>query len=201
MTRDRRDLRGCVFLDRDGTLVEDHGYVHRPDDLRILPGVAEGLAALRQANLWLVVVTNQSGVARGYFSEAQVREFHAHLSAQLRAEAAPDAYYYCPYHPEAVDSRYRRDSVLRKPGIGMYELARRDFAIDLTRSFMVGDKWLDIEFAHAAGLRAVLLGGTGKPHDAPPSLHGASYCCRPDFASATQAILATLAQAGAAIGA
>ena len=193
-----RAARGCVFLDRDGTLVEDHGYVHRPDDLRILSGVPEGLSALRQAGLWLVVVTNQSGVARGYFSEAQVATFHAHLSAQLGPDAAPDAYYACPFHPEAVAARYRRDSQLRKPRIGMFELARRHFAIDVTRSFMVGDRWLDVEFAHNACLRAILVGDSSEVHNVPPpNLQNAAYVRRPDFSSATQTILTALAREGA----
>lgn len=191
MRFDPREQRGCVFLDRDGTLVDDPGYVYRTEDLRILPGVAEGLAALRRAGLWLIVITNQSGVARGYFHEADVISFHAHLSAQLGPDAAPDAYYYCPFHPDAIDLRYRRESSLRKPGLGMYALARHDFAIDTSRSWMVGDKPVDVEFAQHAGLRAIWLTDDREP---PSHLCRDAYVCRPDFASATQTILTMLAR-------
>jgi D-glycero-D-manno-heptose 1,7-bisphosphate phosphatase len=178
-----------VFLDRDGTLIEDQGYVHELADLKFLPGVPEGLAALRQAGLLLIVVTNQSGVARGYYSEAQVQRFHAHMSAQLGTAAAPDAYYYCPFHPEAVDVRYRGESALRKPDIGMFHCAQRDFAIAPERSFMIGDKELDIEFARRAGLRGILLGATATVETGQPTIGG--YVRRPDFQTATACILAS----------
>ena len=177
--------RPCVFLDRDGTLIEDSGYVHLPEQLQLLPHVREGLAALRGAGCLLIVVTNQSGVARGYYDEAQIGVFHRYLDPQLGAAAAPDAYYYCPYHPAAVRAQYRQDSELRKPGIGMFEAARRSHAIDVSRSFMVGDKPLDMAFAARAGLRGILLA------DRAPA--GAQdYLVVPDFGAATRAILARL---------
>jgi D-glycero-D-manno-heptose 1,7-bisphosphate phosphatase len=180
--------KACVFLDRDGTLIEDAGYVHRLEDLKVLPNVPECLAALRRAGLLLIVVTNQSGVARGYYGEAQVERFHAQLSAQLGAAAAPDAYYYCPFHPDALEPAYRRDSPLRKPDIGMFASARRDFAIAAERSFMVGDKPSDIEFAQRAGMRGVQVTGLGTDARLIASAAGA-YLLRPDFVAATRAIL------------
>jgi D-glycero-D-manno-heptose 1,7-bisphosphate phosphatase len=183
--------RACVFLDRDGTLIEDPGYVHELADLKFLPGVPKGLSALREAGLLLIVVTNQSGVARGFYSEAQVQRFHAHMSVQLGPGAAPDAYYYCPFHPEAVDTRYRSDSPLRKPDIGMFHCAQRDFAIAPERSYMIGDKELDIEFARRAGLRGILLGASGQPElPVAGQTRDGDYVGRPDFQTATACILA-----------
>ena len=173
--------RPCVFLDRDGTLIVDFGYVYRPQQLELLPHVAQGLAALRDAGFLLIVVTNQSGVARGFYDEEHIARFHAHLDQQLGAAAAPDAYFYCPYHPQAVRDEYRRDSDLRKPGIGMFEQACRSFSIDVARSFMIGDKLIDMEFAARAGLRGILLGDEA-PADA-------VYGVQPDFGAAVSAIL------------
>jgi D-glycero-D-manno-heptose 1,7-bisphosphate phosphatase len=175
--------RACVFLDRDGTLIEDVGYAHRPEQLALLPGVPEGLAALRGAGFLLIVVTNQSGVARGFFGEADVRAFHAELSTRLGEPAAPDAYYYCPFHPDAAVESYRADSPLRKPAIGMFELACAEFAIARSASFMLGDKALDVEFGRRAGLRSILLAEAAA---APLGRH----LVKPDFASAVDSILA-----------
>jgi D-glycero-D-manno-heptose 1,7-bisphosphate phosphatase len=177
--------RACVFLDRDGTLIEDTGYVHLPEQVRVLPGVRDGLTALRQAGCLLIVVTNQSGVARGYYDEAAVARCHAHLDQQLGAAAAPDAYYYCPFHPQAARAEYRCDSELRKPGIGMYQRACAEHAIDRERSFMVGDKALDMEFARRARLRAILVGAS-------EAVAGDDFVRAPDFATASANVLACL---------
>jgi D-glycero-D-manno-heptose 1,7-bisphosphate phosphatase len=185
MTQTGPTGRACVFLDRDGTLNEDVGYAHRPDQLVLLPGVVQGLTALRRAGLLLVVVTNQSGVARGYYTEDAVVRFHRHLDQTLGADAAPDAYYYCPYHPEGTVPAYRLDSPLRKPGIGMFERARAELFIDPQRSFMVGDTAGDMQFAARAGLRAILLSSE-------PSEAASAYLVRSSFAEATEAILALL---------
>jgi D-glycero-D-manno-heptose 1,7-bisphosphate phosphatase len=180
--------RACVFLDRDGTLIVDHGYVHLPKQLELLPHVVSGLTALRQAGFLLIVVTNQSGVARGYYDEAHIERFHRYLNEQLGPAAAPDAYYYCPYHPDAVRAEYRRASSLRKPDIGMFERARQDFPIAVARSFMIGDKDIDMEFAARAGLRGILL---AERELLSPS--GRNYIVRRDFGAASEAVL-TLAQ-------
>jgi D-glycero-D-manno-heptose 1,7-bisphosphate phosphatase len=119
----------------------------------------------------VVVVTNQAGVARGYFSEAFVNEAHRHLDTLLAPEgAAPDAYYYCPHHPDGVVEGYRAVCRCRKPAPGMVEQAVRDWDIDVARSFVVGDKWLDVGLANQAGARGILVRtGYGEATaDAPP---------------------------------
>jgi D-glycero-D-manno-heptose 1,7-bisphosphate phosphatase len=151
-------MNAAVFLDRDGTLVRDDGYVHALADLEILPHVTEGLSALKGAGFLLIVVTNQSGVARGLYGEADVERFHAALNTRLGPAAAIDAFYYCPFHPDAVLPQYRQTSPLRKPDIGMFHAACRDFAITVERSYMIGDRQSDAEFVSRAGLYPILLG-------------------------------------------
>lgn len=148
----------AVFLDRDGTINVDHGYVHRVEDLEFIPGAPAALKAMQGAGYQLIVVTNQSGVARGLYTEADVNAVHAHMQDVLTGHGvAPLTYYYCPHHPEHGDAQYRRDCEDRKPGIGMFRRACRDFTIDIERSFMVGDKRSDLEFARAAGLQPILV--------------------------------------------
>lgn len=151
-------MKPAVFLDRDGTLVRDDGYVHAIADLEILPHVVEGLTALKRAGFLLIVVTNQSGVARGLYGEADVERFHAELNARLGPAAAIDAFYFCPFHPDAVLPQYRETSPLRKPDIGMFHQACRDFAIKAERSYMIGDRQSDAEFGRRAGLYPILIG-------------------------------------------
>ena len=147
-----------MFLDRDGTINLDSGFVHRQEDLVLLPGALQALAELKRAGFLLIVVTNQSAVARGYCSEADVVRFHAHMNTVLAAEgAAIDAFYYCPHLPDADVVAYRRDSALRKPDIGMFHAACSDFPIDVAASFMIGDRLSDVQFAARAGLRAILV--------------------------------------------
>jgi D-glycero-D-manno-heptose 1,7-bisphosphate phosphatase len=182
--------RPGVFLDRDGTLIADVGYAHRPDQLRLLPGVRDGLAQLKAAGVWLIVVTNQSGVARGFFDEDAVHRFHGALNELLGPDAAIDAFYHCPFHPDAVTPEYRSDSRLRKPDIGMYELAAAAFALAGERCYMVGDRWLDMEFGRRAGLRSCLvksLQHEDSPAAAPPT--DPPFLLTPDFASAVASIL------------
>jgi D-glycero-D-manno-heptose 1,7-bisphosphate phosphatase len=164
-------VRRAVFLDRDGTIIEERGYLGRLDLIAPFPYAADAIVRLRGAGYLVVVVTNQAGVARGYFSEAFVHQAHRHLDSLLAAEgAAPDAYYYCPHHPEGVVEGYRVDCRCRKPAPGMVEQAARDWDIDVTRSFVVGDKWLDVGLANQAGARGILVRtGYGEATaDAPP---------------------------------
>jgi D-glycero-D-manno-heptose 1,7-bisphosphate phosphatase len=161
----------AIFLDRDGTLNRDAGYVHRLEDLALLDGVSSSLARLKRAGFLLIVVSNQSGVARGLYSEADVQRFHAQLNLQLMAaDAGIDAFYYCPFHPEATLAQYRAASPLRKPELGMFELACRDFAIDVPRSFMIGDKPSDVEFGLRAGLGTFLIAAPGAAPQLPTEL-------------------------------
>lgn len=150
--------RPAAFLDRDGVLNVDTGYPHRPDELVLTPTAADGVRLLNQAGYWVIVVTNQSGVARGYFTEDDVDRFHAEIGRRLAERGARiDAFYGCFHHPDAVVERYRADHPDRKPGPGMLLRAMRDRPVDAARSFMVGDKLSDCEAAARAGVDCVLV--------------------------------------------
>ena len=151
-------MRRAVFLDRDGTIIEDDGYISDVGRIRLFPWSAEAINRLRAAGFLIIVVTNQAGVARGYFEEQFLAEAHRHLDALLAPQGARiDAYYYCPHHPEGVLAAYRRICDCRKPAPGMIERAAADHNIDVAESFVVGDKWLDIELAQRAGAAGVLV--------------------------------------------
>jgi D-glycero-D-manno-heptose 1,7-bisphosphate phosphatase len=154
-------VKPAVFLDRDNTLIHDPGYLRDPAQVRLLDGAAEAVRDLRAAGYAIVVVTNQSGVARGYLTEDDVAAIHQRLEELLLAHGAGlDRVYYCPYleGAEAVCPAYRRDSDLRKPRPGMLLLAARELGLDLSRSWMVGDSERDVQAGRAAGCRAILLG-------------------------------------------
>ncbi len=156
--------RPAVFVDRDDTLIEDSGYISDPDQVELLEGTASAIARLREAGLPVVVVSNQSGIARGLFSEEQLAKVHQRMQDLLQEQGTGvDAIYYCPYldGPEAVQSDYRRDSDLRKPKPGMLLLAAEEMSIDLGGSWMVGDSERDVEAGRAAGCQAVLLTRSG----------------------------------------
>lgn len=160
----------AIFLDRDGTLIENVGYIRRPEDVRLMPGTGEALHRLRQMGYRLVLVSNQSGVARGLFSDEQLQEVHRRFEQLLAAEGVRlDGAYYCPYlpGPEAVVESYRRDSELRKPRPGMLLKAAQELNIDLGGSWMIGDSPSDMEAGRRAGCRTVLLGANGHPGDKP----------------------------------
>jgi D-glycero-D-manno-heptose 1,7-bisphosphate phosphatase len=150
--------RAAVFLDRDGTLVEDVGYLDTLARLAVFPWTVDAIRALNQAALPVVVITNQSGVARGYFTEAFVEETHRTLDATLAAgRARIAAYYYCPHHPDGVVAVYRQQCGCRKPGRALVDRAAQALNLDATQSFVVGDKWADVELARAVGARAILV--------------------------------------------
>ena len=166
--------RPAVILDRDGTLNEEVGYLHRPEDLVWTPGAVEAVRRLNDAGRLVVVVTNQAGVARGYYAEADVDALHAHMSADLAARGAHiDAFYYSPYHPEGTVAQYRRQSACRKPGAELYERAVREWTIDAAASAVVGDKATDLVPGRALGMRTVLVetgyGARARPTAAPPT--------------------------------
>ena len=155
-------MRRAVFLDRDGTLIEDVDYLRRLDEMTLFPWTIDALRLLTRSGFATVVVTNQSAVARGLVTEEFVRDTHAALDARLRAGGARvDAYYYCPHHPEAAIEQYRRRCRCRKPAPGMIEDAASDLALNLPQSWIVGDRWLDIETGRNAGVRSILVGGEG----------------------------------------
>lgn len=151
--------RKTVFLDRDGTMNEEVNYLYRPEDLKLIPGVPQAVRQLNEAGFRVVVVTNQAGVARGYYGEEDVKLLHQYLNELLGTKGAHvDAFYYCPHHPEHGIGRYKQECSCRKPGIGMFEAADRDCLADRAKSFMVGDKLIDTEAGHRFGIRSILVG-------------------------------------------
>lgn len=151
-------LRDAVFLDRDGTLIDEVNYLSSPDQVRLIPGAAAAVRRLNEMGVLVVVVTNQAGVARGYFPESRVAEVHARLSALLAEHGARiDAYYHCPHHPTAGVGRYRVECDCRKPKPGLLRSAAHDLDINLSRSWMIGDKRCDAGAGLAAGCRTLLV--------------------------------------------
>ncbi len=148
----------AIFLDRDGTLIEDPGYLSHPEQVSLLDGAAEALIELRAMGYKLVVVSNQSGIARGILSENDLEEIHDRLR-QLLAEkgAYLDQIYYCPYHPDGVVSKYRKESEWRKPNPGMLLAAADEMGIDLSQSWSIGDSSRDVEAGLRAGCKTILI--------------------------------------------
>jgi D-glycero-D-manno-heptose 1,7-bisphosphate phosphatase len=150
--------RPAVFLDRDGTLIEERGYLDRLEQLTLFPWTADALRLLNRAGFATVVITNQAAVGRGIIDESFVRQVHDALDGELaRGHARIDRYYFCPHHPEATLEQYRVDCRCRKPGPAMIEQACAEMGLDPARSIMVGDRWLDVAAGQAAGTRTVML--------------------------------------------
>jgi len=154
----------AVFLDRDGTITEEVGYIRDIDHLKLLPNSAEAIRTLNRHGIKVIVVTNQSGVARGYYPETHVRQVNDRLISLLKSEGAElDGIYYCPHHPTEGAGRYTQSCGCRKPEPGLLYQAASDRPLDLARSFVVGDKLTDIEMAHRVGATGILvLSGYGK---------------------------------------
>ena len=150
--------RPAVFLDRDGTLIEEDGYLTRLEMLRPFPWTADALRLLKRAGFATVVITNQAAIGRGLIDEAFVDTVHRELDRRLeQAGAVIDRYYYCPHFVDSTIERYRQVCRCRKPGPGLIEQACRDLNLDPAQSVMVGDRWLDVACGRAAGTRAVLV--------------------------------------------
>jgi len=148
----------AVFLDRDGTISEEVGYVNHVSRLQLYPWSAEAIRKLNGAGWPVIMVTNQSGVARGYFSEELVREVHQKMTGELAAHGAKlDGIYYCPHHPTGQLQAYRIDCRCRKPLTGMLEEAAKRFHIDLRSSYVVGDGYRDMQLGFNAGARTILV--------------------------------------------
>ena len=156
-------MQNAAFLDRDGTIIEDVGYLDECNKVRFLPRVSEAIKLLNGNGFKVIIATNQSGVARGYFSEARVKEINRYVQETLAGLGAfIDKVYFCPHHTEGIIEEYRKDCHCRKPNTGMIEEAVREFDIDLENSFLIGDKISDIEAGHRAGCRTILVGIEGR---------------------------------------
>lgn len=150
--------RSAVFLDRDGTLIEEVGYLDRLDRVQLFPWSVAAIRALNEARIPIVLITNQSGVARGFFTEAVVDDVHRHIGSLLGAGGAHiDAYYYCPHHRDGKIAEYAIACDCRKPGRGLVDRAIRELGVDAAQSFTVGDRWLDVALARNIGGRGVLV--------------------------------------------
>jgi D-glycero-D-manno-heptose 1,7-bisphosphate phosphatase len=162
--------RPAVFLDRDGTMIEDVGYLDALDRITVFPWTVDAIRMLNRAGLPVVVVTNQSGIARGMFDEAFVATTHRFIDARLAAGGAHvDAYYYCPHHPDGSVAAYARACGCRKPGRGMIDRAAGDLGLDPARSVVVGDKWIDVALGRAVAARTILVRtGTGAEDERRP---------------------------------
>ncbi len=151
-------MNKAVFLDRDGTINEEMGYINHISRFVIFDFVPEAIRILNEGGFKVVVVTNQSGVARGYFDEQLVKEVHKKLIEKVeQAGAHIDGIYYCPHHPREGKPPYRLDCECRKPKTGMIQKAKDALNIDINRSFIIGDRYKDVEFGYKAGLRPVMV--------------------------------------------
>jgi D-glycero-D-manno-heptose 1,7-bisphosphate phosphatase len=148
--------RPAAFLDRDGVLNVDHGYVHAIDRLDWIDGARQAVRLLNDTGYYVFVVTNQSGIARGLYDEASVHAFHAHIQDALKSEGAHvDAFYYCPHHPDGTVTPFAVNCLCRKPGTGMLEQAAREWPIQRKGSFLIGDRDGDMQAAKAFDIRGI----------------------------------------------
>lgn len=171
-------MKKAVFIDRDGVIIEDRNYAHKVQDLTFIPHSLTALRTLSSTDLAIIIVTNQSGIARGIFTEEEYHAFTDYLLVRLKDEGVRiDAVYYCPHHPREGVGEYRAICECRKPGIAMLEKAASEFNIDLKGSWLVGDKISDIKAGADAGTRTVLVatGYGGKDTE---------YSAEPDFRAA-----------------
>jgi len=176
----------AVFLDRDGTLIEEVGYLDRPERVQLYPWTVDAIRALNRAGLRTVMVTNQSGVARGFFTEAVVMRVHERIAQLLAAGGAHlDAYYYCPHHPDGKVPEYATACECRKPGRALVDRAVAEFGIDPAASYAVGDRWFDVSLARTVGATGILV-RTG---------YGADEEHRPPAGVAADAVVNNLAEA------
>lgn len=154
----------AAFIDRDGVINEERGFVHRSADFEFIAGSVDALRRLRSAGYLLVVITNQSGIARGLYSEADFQELNAYMRERLSAVGVTlDGIQYCPHLPDAAVARYRQDCECRKPRAGMLLAASRELNIEAAQSILVGDRLADIGAGRAAGVGRCYLVRSGKP--------------------------------------
>lgn len=160
-------MRKAIFLDRDGTLNIEKDYLYQEKDLELESGTIEALQILRSLGYLLLVVTNQSGIARGYYTEEDLKQFHnAFQKRLLKFGQKIDKFYYCPHHPQKGIGKYKVDCSCRKPKTGMLETGMKEFQIDRENSYMVGDKFADVQAGLSAGLSSILVRtGYGKAEE------------------------------------
>ncbi len=152
-------MNKAVFLDRDGTINVDKGYLYKIEDFEYLPGAVEGLRLLQNQGYLLIIVTNQSGIARGYYTEEDYKKNDGWLKADLESKGVHiSASYYCPHLPDAPVAKYRCECECRKPRTGLFWQARKDFDIDMSRSIAIGDKNRDLAICQEAPVKGILLG-------------------------------------------
>ena len=177
--------KAAVFLDRDGTLNVDKGYVHRIEEWEWIPGAIGAITMLKKAGFLVIVITNQAGIARGYYDEADMTHLHAIINMELQKHGATiDGFYHCPHHPEFGETR---ECKCRKPMPGLIEQAKQDFSIDLARSWLVGDKVSDTQAGLAAGVKSILVQtGYGNKERA---LLAQNDICVTDIAAASRYII------------
>lgn len=154
--------RKAVFLDRDGTIIEERNYLSNPEEVRLIEGAPESILALSNAGYFVVMVSNQSGVARGLFGEREVRLVNDRVEEELKRFGAQlDAIYYCPHYEKGTVSRYAIACSCRKPQPGMGYQAAKDHGLELSESYMIGDKLSDVEFGRNCGMKNAILVRTG----------------------------------------
>jgi D-glycero-D-manno-heptose 1,7-bisphosphate phosphatase len=154
------ELKPAAFLDRDGVLNRDNGFVWRREDFQWLPGAQRAVKRINDAGYLAIVITNQAGVARGLYGEADVRNLHRWMNDELGRDGAHiDAFYYCPHHPSEGQGAYRQVCDCRKPAPGMLLRAMHEWPVNRAASFMIGDKEIDVEAASAAGIRGLRFDG------------------------------------------
>ena len=179
--------RPFVVLDRDGTIIVERHYLSDPEQVELIPGVGSGLRRLSQMGLGLIVVTNQSGIGRGYFDQARLNQIHERMNALLAAEGVRlDGIYFCPHSPEEACH-------CRKPETGMVERAAEEVGLDPTASFVVGDNWADMELGRRIGATTLLV-RTGYGAQVEPDLKVTPHCVVDDLAAAALAIQRLVAQ-------
>ncbi|GLC26401.1 D-glycero-alpha-D-manno-heptose-1,7-bisphosphate 7-phosphatase [Roseisolibacter agri] len=193
MRDDTAPLRPAVFLDRDGTLIDDEHYLADPDRVRLRPGAARAVRRLRDAGLAIVVVTNQSGIARGKFTEAEYEAVRARLDELLAAQGATlDASYHCPHHPDFGEA-----CSCRKPGIALFQQAASEHALDLARSAFIGDKYRDVAPAARFGAYGVLVPSPDTPYNDMERARD-SFAVATTLEAAAERVLARMRAAGGA---
>lgn len=155
-------MNKAVFLDRDGTINVEKNYLYKIEDFEFIQGVPEAIKLLNDAGYLVIVITNQAGIARGYYTEEDMHKLHRYINQELiKYGAHIDAYYFCPHHPVHGIGEYKKDCNCRKPKTGMLEAAIKDFDIDVSKSYMFGDKEWDVE----AGERMGVLGFRVDDHE------------------------------------